>query len=102
MNLIGARNAHFDDDGAQFRVVGANNYYAAFATPSMRGAVLGVAKQMGLNVLRVPRSSMANAGGTSASSRGIPQPIAPRLTLAKADWSAWTISSPTPNNWGSG
>ncbi|MEO8051937.1 MAG: cellulase family glycosylhydrolase [Acidobacteriota bacterium] len=43
MNLIGAR-----------KIVGANNYYLAFATPAMRGAVIAAAAQMGLNVLRVP------------------------------------------------
>ena len=54
MNLIGARNGHFDDNGTRFKVVGANNYYAAFATRAMRGTVLDAASQMGLNVLRCP------------------------------------------------
>ena len=54
MNLIGARDGHFDDNGSRFKIVGANNYYAAFATHAMRGAVLRAAKQMGLNVLRCP------------------------------------------------
>lgn len=54
MNLIGARDGHFDDNGSRFRIVGANNYYAAFATQAMRIAVLDAAKQMGLNVLRCP------------------------------------------------
>jgi mannan endo-1,4-beta-mannosidase len=54
MNLIGARNGHFDDNGSRFKIVGANNYYAGFATHAMRRAVLDAAKQMGLNVLRVP------------------------------------------------
>jgi len=54
MNLIGARNGHFDDNGSRFKIVGANNYYAAFATHAMRRAVLDAAKQMGLDVLRCP------------------------------------------------
>ena len=54
MNLIGARNGHFYDNRSRFKIVGANNYYAAFATHSMRRAVLDAAKQMGLNVLRCP------------------------------------------------
>jgi mannan endo-1,4-beta-mannosidase len=54
MNLIGAREGHFDDNGSRFKAVGANNYYAAFATHAMRGAVLDAAKRMALNVLRVP------------------------------------------------
>jgi mannan endo-1,4-beta-mannosidase len=54
MNLIGARNGHFDDNGSRFKIAGANNYYLAFATHSMRRAVLDAAKQMGLNVLRCP------------------------------------------------
>ena len=54
MNLIGARNGHFDDNGSRFKLAGANNYYLAFASHSMNRAVLDAAKQMGLNVLRVP------------------------------------------------
>ena len=54
MNLIGARNGHFDDNGSRFKIAGANNYYLAFARDSMRRAVLDASKQMGLNVLRVP------------------------------------------------
>lgn len=54
MNLIGARDGHFDDNGARFRIVGANNYYLAFVGRSMRGPVLDAAKQIGLNVLRCP------------------------------------------------
>jgi mannan endo-1,4-beta-mannosidase len=54
MNLIGARNGHFDDNGSRFKIVGANNYYAAFATHAMRRAVLDAAKKMGLSVLRCP------------------------------------------------
>jgi len=52
MNLIGARNGYFEDGGSRFKIVGANNYYAGFATSAMRKAVLDTAKQMGLNVLR--------------------------------------------------
>ena len=47
MNLIGARDGHFDDNGSQFKIVGANNYYVAFATPSMRSAVLDAASKWG-------------------------------------------------------
>jgi len=54
MNLIGARDGYFNDNGSRFKIVGANNYYAAFATHAMRKAVLDAARQMGLNVLRVP------------------------------------------------
>jgi len=54
MNLIGARGGHFDDNGSRFKVVGANNYYAAFASHAMRRAVLDAATKMGLNALRVP------------------------------------------------
>jgi len=54
MNLIGTRDGHFDDNGSRFKVVGANNYYAAFATHATRRALLNAAKQMGLNVLRCP------------------------------------------------
>ncbi len=54
MNLIGVRDGHFDDKGSRFKIVGANNYYAAFATHAMREAVLDAAAQMGLNVLRCP------------------------------------------------
>ena len=54
MNLIGVRDGHFDDGGARLKLVGANNYYAGFATHAMRRAVLESAKQMGLNVLRCP------------------------------------------------
>src|SRR5665213_384373 len=54
MNLISARDGHFDDNGARFKIVGANNYYLAFVGRSMRSPVLDAAKQMGLNVLRCP------------------------------------------------
>jgi mannan endo-1,4-beta-mannosidase len=54
MNLIGARNGHFDDNGSRFKIVGANNYYAAFATEAMRTAVIDAAKHIGLNALRCP------------------------------------------------
>jgi mannan endo-1,4-beta-mannosidase len=54
MNLVGACDGHFDDNGSHFKLVGANNYYAAFASHDMRKAVIDVAKRMGLNVLRVP------------------------------------------------
>lgn len=54
MNLIGARDGHFDDNGSRFKIVGANNYYSAFATHAMRTAVFEAAKRIGLNVLRCP------------------------------------------------
>lgn len=54
MNLIGVRDGHFDDNGSLCKIVGANNYYAGFATHAMRRAVVDAAKQMGLNVLRCP------------------------------------------------
>src|SRR3954468_19050799 len=54
MDLIRVRDGHFDDNGSRFKIVGANNYYAGFATDAMRNAVLHAAKRMGLNVLRVP------------------------------------------------
>jgi endo-1,4-beta-mannosidase len=54
MNVIRARDGYFNDGDSRFKIVGANNYYAGFATDAMRGAVLNAAKQMGLNVLRVP------------------------------------------------
>jgi mannan endo-1,4-beta-mannosidase len=52
MNLVGIRNGQFEDNGARFKIVGANNYYAGYATSAMRKAVLDAATQMGLNVLR--------------------------------------------------
>jgi mannan endo-1,4-beta-mannosidase len=54
MNLIGVRNGHFDDNGSRLKIVGANNYYAAFATDAMRTAVIDAAKRIGLNTLRCP------------------------------------------------
>ena len=54
MNLIAVRNGNFDDNGSVFKIVGANNYYAAFATPAMRAAVIYAAQRIGLNVLRSP------------------------------------------------
>src|SRR4029079_2278083 len=52
MNLIAVRDGRFDNNGTVFKIVGANNYYAAFATPAMRAAVIDAAKRIGLNVLR--------------------------------------------------
>jgi len=54
MNLIAVRDGRFDNNGSIFKIVGANNYYAAFATPAMRAAVIDAAKRIGLNVLRSP------------------------------------------------
>ncbi len=52
--MIRVRNGCFHEDGSPFKIVGANNYYLAFATPAMRRAVIDVAKGIGLNVLRTP------------------------------------------------
>nr|MDP9114764.1 hypothetical protein [Acidobacteriota bacterium] len=54
MNLITVSNGRFDDNGSDFKIVGANNYYIGFATPAMRAAVFDAAKSIGLNVLRSP------------------------------------------------
>jgi mannan endo-1,4-beta-mannosidase len=54
MNLITVSNGRFADNGSVFKIVGANNYYMAFATPAMRAAVIDAAKRIGLNVLRSP------------------------------------------------
>ncbi len=54
MNLITVSNGRFEDNGSVFKIVGANNYYMAFATPAMRAAVIDAAKRIGLNVLRSP------------------------------------------------
>ena len=37
-----------------FKIVGANNYYLAFASHAMRRTVIAAAKNIGLNVLRAP------------------------------------------------
>lgn len=52
--MIRVHNGCFNADGSLFKIVGANNYYLAFATPAMRGAVIQAAKELGLNVLRAP------------------------------------------------
>ncbi len=52
--MITVSGGHFDDNGIAFKIVGANNYYAGFASPAMRAAVLAAAKRIGLNVLRAP------------------------------------------------
>lgn len=52
--FITVRDGRFDHHGSPFKIVGANNYYLAFASARMRGAVIAAAKQMGLNVLRAP------------------------------------------------
>jgi mannan endo-1,4-beta-mannosidase len=51
-SFVRVRNGEFELDGARFPIVGANNYYLAYASPAMRGAVLQVAREMSLNVLR--------------------------------------------------
>jgi len=54
MNLVSVRDGRFDENAAAFKIVGANNYYMAFATEFMRKSVIAAAKRIGLNVLRVP------------------------------------------------
>jgi hypothetical protein len=43
-NLIGIENRRFTANGSPFKIVGANNYYLAFATQPMRSAVFEAAK----------------------------------------------------------
>src|ERR1700681_29183 len=52
--LVEIRNRSFNANGLPFKIVGANNYYLAFATEPMRRAVLAAAKNIGFNVLRAP------------------------------------------------
>src|SRR5579872_3688938 len=54
VELTAIRNRCFHANGFPFKIVGANNYYLAFATQPMRQAVFAAAKNLGLNVLRVP------------------------------------------------
>lgn len=51
-SFVRAGGTQFSLDGQPFRVAGANNYYLASAPDSMVGPVLGLAAQIGLNVLR--------------------------------------------------
>lgn len=50
--LIRVRGGRFDLGGSPFPVVGANCYYLAYASPRMRGDVLTLANQLGLNTIR--------------------------------------------------
>jgi len=68
--LVKIRNRCFDANGTPFKIVGANNYYLAFATEPMRRAVLGAAKQIGLNVLRAPAYLDCKAAGRGAVPEG--------------------------------
>jgi mannan endo-1,4-beta-mannosidase len=52
--LVRVREGRFDVGGLPYPVVGANCYYLAYASPRMRGDVLAVANQLGLNTLRSP------------------------------------------------
>jgi len=67
--LVQIRNRSFNADGLPFKIVGANNYYLAFATEPMRRAVLAAAKNIGFNVLRAP----AYLDCKAASSGAIPE-----------------------------
>jgi mannan endo-1,4-beta-mannosidase len=53
-DVVRIQDRCFTVNGSPFKVVGANNYYLAFATQPMRSAVFEAAKAMGLNVLRAP------------------------------------------------
>ncbi len=50
--LVQIRDGCFSVGGSAFPVVGANNYYLAYASDAMRGNVIAAAAQLGLNVLR--------------------------------------------------
>jgi hypothetical protein len=50
--LVGVREGRFDLAGSPVPIVGANNYYLAFASPAMRGSVIAAAKEFGFNTLR--------------------------------------------------
>ena len=50
--LVCVRDGRFKLAGAPFTIVGANNYYAAFASPKMRQDVIAAAQAFGFNVLR--------------------------------------------------
>jgi mannan endo-1,4-beta-mannosidase len=52
--LVRVRDGRFHVGGSPFPVVGANCYYLAYASPRMRGDVLAVANQLGLNTIRSP------------------------------------------------
>ena len=63
-------NNSFHAGGLPFKIVGANNYYLAFATEPMRRAVLGAAKEIGLNVLRAPAYLDCKTAGRGAIPEG--------------------------------
>jgi mannan endo-1,4-beta-mannosidase len=50
--LVRVRDGRFDVGGSSLSVVGANCYYLAYVSPRMRGDVLAVANQLGLNTIR--------------------------------------------------
>jgi mannan endo-1,4-beta-mannosidase len=50
--LVEVCDGRFSVAGSPFPVVGANNYYLAYASDRMRGDVIAAASQIGLNVLR--------------------------------------------------
>ncbi len=68
--LVKIRNRCFDAAGLPVKIVGANNYYLAFAADPMRRAVLAAAKQIGLNVLRAPAYLDCKAAGSGAIPEG--------------------------------
>jgi mannan endo-1,4-beta-mannosidase len=51
-DLVTSRGGQLNLAGTKFRIAGANNYYAGFATPTMRASVLAAARTFGFNVLR--------------------------------------------------
>jgi mannan endo-1,4-beta-mannosidase len=63
-------NRSFNAGGLPFKIVGANNYYLAFATAPMRRAVLAAAKDIGLNVLRAPAYLDCKAASRGAIPEG--------------------------------
>ena len=95
------RNGSFDEDGSVLKVVGANNYYLAFATHFMQRAVIAAAKGMGLNVLRAPAflDCAASVPGTvpAGAWRGVYfqswnlETNQPELNTGETAWSASTI-----------
>src|ERR1700692_193009 len=68
--LVQTRNGSFNTNGSPFKIVGANNYYLAFATQPMRRAVFAAAKDIGLNVLRAPAYLDCKAASDGAIPEG--------------------------------
>jgi mannan endo-1,4-beta-mannosidase len=68
--IVEIHNRSFHANGSPFKIVGANNYYLAFATERMRRAVFAAAKQIGFNVLRAPAYLDCKAAGGGATPEG--------------------------------